>query len=138
MAPLAQSDAMSATETVSTCQITSRITGPMKDNEKRDSVNGSGSSVCSADGGQPNRFIWFFRIEGGGNQCAEYYPDTEDRDEAIDWLRLEYGNRATHAIRRELTFAEYAGLLRCNFEGHGEKVYAAMQDFFFRCDPREI
>ena len=88
-------------------------------------------------GGQPNRFVWFFRLDEScevGNACAEYR--TDNRDTAIEWYEQEYGGRVLDARRRELTFAEYAGLLRCNFEGHGRKVYAAIQDLFFRCDPR--
>ena len=85
--------------------------------------------------GPPNRFLWFFRLSDGGNQCTEYV--TDDREEAMDWLEVEYGEVPTDAVRRELTFHEYVGLLRCNYEGPGEKVYEAIQDFFFRCDPRE-
>jgi len=33
---------------------------------------------------------------------------------------------------RELTFAEYAGLLRCNFDGHGEKGLRRYSGFLFQ------
>jgi len=83
---------------------------------------------------QPNRHVWFFRLAGGGNQCTEYR--TSEKEAAMRLLHDEYGETAVDAVRRELTFFEYAGLLRCNYEGYGRQVYQALQDFFFRCDPR--
>lgn len=83
---------------------------------------------------QSNRHVWFFRLLLGGNQCTEY--DVENKEAAMRLLQFEYGETAVDAVRRELTFPEYAALLRCNFEGHGDAVYQALQDFFFRCDPR--
>jgi len=101
----------------------------------REATTGAASHPDRPNSDLPNRLVWFFRLDGGGNQCTEY--DTSDQAEAINWLESEYGVKAIGAIRRELTFPEYAGLLRCNFEGHGEQVYQAIQDLFFRCDPRK-
>ena len=83
---------------------------------------------------RPNRFVWFFRLSDGSNQCTEY--QTDGRAQAMTQLTQDYGAEPVDAVRRELTFAEYAGLLRCNYEGYGQLVYSAIQDFFFRNDPR--
>lgn len=82
-----------------------------------------------------NKFIWFFRLEGGGNQCTDY--PTKNESGAIERLFSEYGRRATGAVRRELTSDEYHALLRCNFEGQGNQIYQAIQDLFYRIDPRK-
>lgn len=83
---------------------------------------------------QPNRQVWFFRLRDGGNQCTEYV--TRSKSEAMRCLKSEYGVVASDAVRRELTFEEYSGLLRCNPMHNGGDAYEAIQDFFFRCDPR--
>lgn len=89
---------------------------------------------------QPNRFIWFFRTreEDGSidNLCCEYH--TESMHVASVTAEREYGTHVLAARRRELTFEEYCGLLMCNREGsdHLKRVYKAMQDLFFRCNPR--
>ena len=83
---------------------------------------------------KPNKFIWFFRLAHGGNMCQSY--DTECEATAILYLEKEYGVKVTAAVRRELTNDEYLALLRCNMEGYCGQGYAAMQNFFFRCDPR--
>jgi hypothetical protein len=89
---------------------------------------------------QPNRWVWFFRVRekdgSQGNLCTEY--QTRSVQIATDWAWQEYGRRVLEARRRELTFEEYAGLLLTNRSEseHLRRVYAAMQDLFFRCDPR--
>lgn len=88
---------------------------------------------------QPNRFLWFFRIredDGIGNLCCEY--QTECMHVASVTAEREYGVHVLAAQRRELTFEEYAGLLMTNRSEseHLKRVYKAMQDFFFRCNPR--
>ena len=86
-----------------------------------------------------NRWLWFFRMEESGrvrNGCAAY--ETADPSEACAWYESEYGGHVLEARRRELTFHEYCGMLLCNRDGseHPKKVYEAMQDLFFRVDPR--
>ena len=83
---------------------------------------------------KPNKFIWFFRLANGGNMCHPY--NTECDETAILYIEKEYGVKVTAAVRRELTNDEYLALLRCNMEGYYSQTYAAIQDFFFRCDPR--
>ena len=84
---------------------------------------------------KPNKFIWFFRLANGGNMCHPY--NTECDETAILYIEKEYGVKVTAAVRRELTNDEYKGLLLCNGEGYGaQEVYAAIQDVFFRFDPR--
>lgn len=85
--------------------------------------------------GQKVKAVWFFRLEGGGNFCMSYV--TEDKDKAVQTLEREYGYKAVDAVMIDLTAEEYAGLLRCNYRGYGERVYPAIQDLFFRSEKLE-
>ena len=82
----------------------------------------------------PNKFIWLFRVrEEPGNICFEH--STRDPTIAKVVCVAKWGVTPISAVRRELTFNEYRALLMTN-RAETEEVYAALQDFFYRCDPR--
>ena len=87
------------------------------------------------------RFVWVFEVmePPSDGECVwklvkyiatEY--DTEWHSEARSMAAKEYGYTIRGAQRRELAFAEYCALLRCNNEGeHNEEVFQAMLRIVF-------
>ena len=87
------------------------------------------------------RFVWVFEVmDGPGSDvnpwkfvkyiATEY--DTASQSEARAMAQREYGYAIRGSQRRELTFAEYCAVLRCNNEGeHIQKVWQAMLRIVF-------